>query len=86
LSIIIGKHQSEAEKFLFYDCLLHEFILLYHGIHITIMGKNYFVQARIISHVFDLKGAECIFPTCIFGEYEKVSKPFMFRHFSPNPL
>jgi hypothetical protein len=57
-NVAVGKHQSQAEEFLFNECLLHEFILLYHGIYINIKDKKYFVQARIISHVFDTKGAE----------------------------
>jgi hypothetical protein len=59
-------HNSPAEDFLFYECILHELNILNHGIFISINdgdlnyknNRTYYVQARLISHVFDTKGAE----------------------------
>lgn len=49
---------SVVERFLFQDCLLEELKRLEEGIEIVINHKTYFIQARLLKLVMDLKEME----------------------------
>ena len=55
LSFSMFKGDSCVEKFLLEDCLLEELLMLNKGISFNIAGVEYFLQARMINHIFDLK-------------------------------
>ena len=55
LAFCLYKEDSEVEKFLLQDCLLEELLVLNKGIAINIGGVEYFLQARLINHILDLK-------------------------------
>jgi hypothetical protein len=74
LTVFNGNYGSIAEEFLLEKCLTDELDKLYAGILITLEGKNYFLQARLIMHVWDTKAVEkqlkckCTgsYPGCMF--------------------
>ena len=49
---------SVAESFLFKQCLMKEIIQLNEGFAISINGKSYFIQCRLIQFIFDTKEIE----------------------------
>jgi hypothetical protein len=60
LSLLNSSQGSQHENFIFRDCLLEELQALYNGILMTVNGKRYFVQARLILHTYDTKAMEKI--------------------------
>lgn len=58
LSIYYMAKESYVEDFLHRDCLVRELLLLYDGYELEVNDKIYFVQARLICHGYDTKGAE----------------------------
>jgi hypothetical protein len=74
LTVFTGHYGSIAEEFLLEKCLTDELEKLYKGIFINIEGQKYFLQARLIMHVWDTKAVEkqlkckCTgsYPGCMF--------------------
>jgi hypothetical protein len=58
LASFSSKGHSPAEKFLFKYCLMNEIQQLNEGFAISINGKSYLIQCRIIQFVFDTKEVE----------------------------
>ena len=54
LSFYNLKKKSVVESFLIEKCLIGEFKELYEGCEFAINGQNYFLQSRMIAHLFDL--------------------------------
>jgi hypothetical protein len=82
ISIFTGQYNSNAEEFLFSNCLVGELIKLNEGFIVTIKKQKYFLQARLIQHLWDTKAAEkilkcqcsnsyvgCIFCSGIKGQF-----------------
>lgn len=51
------------------ELFVQELFLLYNGIRVTIGGKVYFLQARLISNVYDTRGAEMVLMARGAGSY-----------------
>ena len=61
LSIITDREGSKVEDFIFRDCLVEELLALYNGVTMIVNDEEYFIQARLILHVYDTKAMEKLF-------------------------
>jgi hypothetical protein len=57
LSLLAVEPGSKAECFVM-DLFVQELKMLYDGFRVHINGQDYFVQARIVSHVYDTRAVE----------------------------
>lgn len=65
---------SECEKFLFQDCFISELNTLYKGKTICMGEKRFFVQCRLILHIYDTP------------EFQSIMKVHFTNSLSPSPL
>ena len=49
---------SRVENFLFRDCFVPELQKFEEGVRLQVNGKNYFIQIRLLVHVYDTKAKE----------------------------
>lgn len=57
---LASKPGSKVEEFLFRDCMIPELQQLEEGVHVEINGNRYYIQLRLIVHVYDTKAKEKI--------------------------
>lgn len=66
ISVVQVAPGSPAELFVF-DLFVQELIRLYEGFEISIDGKNYFIQGRLVLHIYDTKAVEDVCKLQVVG-------------------
>ena len=83
VTLFTGTYGSAAEEFLLVNCYAQELLKLEEGIEIVINNQKYFLQARLIQHIWDSKALDkmlkcqssgtsysgCVFCKGITGKY-----------------
>lgn len=74
ISLFTKSTKSSCYKFILHDCFVQELKLLEQGVKMTISGRMYYVQARLILHRYDTKALESVCKIQGTGSYAGCQK------------